>query len=219
MSLGGAIRSTALAEGPYVWVAPTTGGQAYKLNAATGATVCSASISDGVGQTDDASPVIATPPGGQTTVYFAENDNGTVDGPVTAINEADCSVDFQVSYVPKQFVDGVWDFLSYAVDATGEPLVLFGTADPDAEMFAIDAVTGAEVWSFHSYNPPPRTYDIASRPDHLASRRQRLRGRGGLCGEQVRDHVQRSTLRPARRSGTTPSIKELLGMQTSVLPP
>ena len=38
---------------------------------------------------------------------------------------------------------------------TGEGLVFFGTADPDAAVYAIDAVTGMEVWRFQTYNPAP----------------------------------------------------------------
>ena len=117
VNLGGSVRSTSLVSGPYLWTAPTTGGRAYKLNAATGATVCSAPIQNATGETVDASPVMATPPGGQPTVYFAENDTGDNNGPVTALNAANCAVDFQSAPEPKPGVGGVWDFLSYG----GEP--------------------------------------------------------------------------------------------------
>jgi len=32
-------------------------------------------------------------------------------------------------------------------DATGEPLVLYGTSNPDSEVYAVDAITGALVWA------------------------------------------------------------------------
>ena len=162
VNLGGSVRSTSLVSGPYLWTAPTTGGRAYKLNAATGATVCSAPIQNATGETVDASPVMATPPGGQPTVYFAENDTGDSNGPVTAINAANCSVDFQSVPEPKPGVGGVWDLLSYGVSQTGEGLVFFGTADPDAAVYAIDAVTGLEVWRFQTFNPAPFTFDVGA---------------------------------------------------------
>ncbi|MCI4328555.1 MAG: PQQ-binding-like beta-propeller repeat protein, partial [Thermoplasmata archaeon] len=42
------------------------------------------------------------------------------------------------------------------------PLVLFGTADPDAAVYAIDAATGVEVWRFQTYNPGPGAYDVGA---------------------------------------------------------
>ena len=162
MNLGSSIRSTSLVSGPYLWVAPTTGGRAFKLNAATGATLCSAPIQNAVGETVDASPVMATPPGGSPTVYFAENDTGSYNGPVTAVNAADCSVDFSSTPEPKPGAGGVWDYLSYAVSKTGEGLVFFGTADPDGATYAIDAITGKLVWRFQAYNPAPYTFDVGA---------------------------------------------------------
>ena len=56
---------------------------------------------------------------------------------------------------------GVWDPISYAVDATGQPLVLFGTADPDCGVYAVNALTGALVWRFQSL-PDNGNYDIGA---------------------------------------------------------
>ncbi len=67
---------------------------------------------------------------------------------MVAIDEATCHVDFTSSPIPSPGYSGVWDLISYAVDATGEPLVLFGTADDDSSLYAIDAVTGTLVWRF-----------------------------------------------------------------------
>ncbi len=161
-NLGGPVRSTSLVDGAYLWTAPTTGGRAYKLNAATGATVCSAPIQNATGETVDASPVMATPPGGQATVYFGENDTGNYNGPVTAINEANCSSDFSSTPEPKPGAGGVWDFLSYGVSKTGHGLVFFGTSDPDSAVYAIDAITGAFVWRFQTSNPSPYSFDVGA---------------------------------------------------------
>lgn len=161
VDLGSSIRSTALVEGSNVWIAPGDGGRAYKLNAATGATECSANI-ENTAETADASPVLATAPGGVPTVYFAENDTGNFNGPVTGIAESNCAVNFSVTPEPGPGVGGIWDFLSYGVDAAGTGLIFLGTADPDGATYAIDAKTGATVWRFQASNPPPAIYDVGA---------------------------------------------------------
>ncbi len=52
--------------------------------------------------------------------------------------------------------------MSYAIDATGQPLVLFGTADPDSSVYAINAITGQLVWRTATYNPPPGLFDVGA---------------------------------------------------------
>ena len=146
VDMGGYITSTPLADGNFLWVAPQASGRLYKLNAATGAVQCSASscLPDPL----YSSPTLATPPGGKPTVYMGEMDTRGAKGGVIAIDEATCHVDFTSTPVPGPDSSGAWDLISYAVDATGEPLVLFGTADPDNSLYAVDAVTGALVWRF-----------------------------------------------------------------------
>ncbi|WP_457832277.1 outer membrane protein assembly factor BamB family protein, partial [Staphylococcus aureus] len=46
--------------------------------------------------------------------------------------------------------------------AASEPLVLFGTADPDAAVYALDANTGVEVWRFQTFNPDEGPADIGA---------------------------------------------------------
>ena len=114
------------------------------------------------GESLSSSPTIATPPGGQPTIYIGAGDGGTGLGPITAINEADCSVDFRVaSEPPSGGGGGIWDFVSYGVSATGEGLVLYGTADPDSSVYANDAITGKLVWRYQVAQPPG-DYDIGS---------------------------------------------------------
>ncbi len=150
VSLGSAIRSTPTLDGNYIWVAATYAPRLFKLDASTGAVLCSSSIY----AVAEASPVVATPPGGIPTVYMGSNDQAQ-NGPVYAFNEADCSVEWQK--VPYPGGGGLWDMMSYAVDAptsahpSGEPLVLFGTADPDGSIYALDAVTGVKVWRYQTY--------------------------------------------------------------------
>ena len=79
-----------------------------------------------------------------------------------AFDEATCAIDFSVAPEPPGGTGGIWDPISYAVDATGEGLVLFGTADPDSKVYAIDATTGATVWTYAVANPPPGLYDVGA---------------------------------------------------------
>ena len=160
VNLGGSIVSSPLAEGDYLWVAMQHGGRIYKLDSADGSVACSASSP--IASSINSSPTLATPPGGKPTIYIGINDVGTINGPVVAIDEATCDRDFSSHPEPGAGTGGVWDFISYAVDATGEPLVLFGTADPDSAVYAIDAVTGKLVWRYAVYNPPPGTFDVGA---------------------------------------------------------
>jgi outer membrane protein assembly factor BamB len=157
---GSAINSAALVEGSSVWVAPSTAYRFYKLNAATGAVECSAPTPAGF--VVDASPQIATPPGGVPTVYLGVNDEGTFNGPMLAIAESNCAVLYSSTPEPEAGSGGSWDPVSYAVDANGEGLTLFGTADPDSAVYAIDAVTGKLVWRVATYNPPPGVFDVGA---------------------------------------------------------
>ena len=157
--LGTSATSSPLIEGGNVWIAPTGNGRAYKLDAATGAIECSANVSHTILST----PVIATPPGGSPTVYFASLGAGAIDGHVWAFSEADCSQDWSWDSFNTSGQDsGVWDELGYNVDAHGEGLVLFGSANPDSSVYALDAATGAQVWRFQSYQPAGEDWDVGA---------------------------------------------------------
>jgi len=96
----------------------------------------------------EASPIVVTPPGGKPTVYMGSNDTSQP-GPIYGIDEATCAVNWTFT----NFLGhaGIWDMMSYAVNANGVPLVLFGTADPDASIYAVNAVTGQLVWAFKTH--------------------------------------------------------------------
>jgi outer membrane protein assembly factor BamB len=155
--MGAPIRSTPLIDGAYVWLGVNAGTRLYKLDAATGATVCSAGVGNASGELIDSEPTLFTPPGGSPTVVIGVNSGPTKDGPVTAVNESNCTVDWSVAYLtaptPSGPNGGTWTPISYGVDASGEPLVFFGTSDPDAALYAVDALTGNLVWSYSTYNP------------------------------------------------------------------
>lgn len=157
--LGTSATSSPLVEGGNVWIAPTGNGRAYKLNAATGAIECSASVS----MTILSTPVIATPPGGVTTVYFASLGGGPTNGHVWAFSEADCSQEWSFNSFNTSGQDsGVWDPLSYGVDANGEGLLLFGSANPDSSVYALDANTGDQVWRYQTYQPTGEDWDVGA---------------------------------------------------------
>lgn len=142
VNLGSPIESSPLVEGGYVWVSRTYSPTLYKLDAATGAISCQVPLTS----LSEGSPTIGTPKGGSPTIYLGVLDLGTQSGPIYAIAEATCAIEFQSTNFNS--ITGSWDPLSYATDRNGRGLVLMGTSDPDDSVYAFDAVTGAKVWSF-----------------------------------------------------------------------
>ncbi len=131
-----------------LWVGTYVSGRLYKVDALTGVVLCQLSLGTG---TDLSSPTVATPPGGRAAVFLGVQDNGIESGPIMAINESTCKVEWSV--IPYAQESGSWNPTSFAVDATGEPLVLAGSANPDSTVYALDARTGATVWSNRNLHP------------------------------------------------------------------
>lgn len=154
--LGAPIRSTPAVSGGAVYVGTDTNAALFKLNASTGAIECSA-ISP---QPIEGSPTVLAATTGNATVFVGTLDSSTQTGPLLAMNAGNCTIDWTFSAFPR--LAGSWDAVASVRNATGVPLVLFGTADPDAAVYAIDAVTGAEVWRFQTYNPAPGAYDVGA---------------------------------------------------------
>ena len=143
VQLAGAVQASPLVSDGAVWVGTRTSPTIYKLDATTGAVDCSHPVSGGM---LFSSPVAATPPGGKASVYFADLNSGSASGKVLSISAATCAV--QWNFHSYHLASSSWDPLTYAVDATGEPLLLFGSSDPDQSAYAVDAVTGKQVWRF-----------------------------------------------------------------------
>lgn len=154
--LGSPIRTTPVVYNGSVYVGTFNSPRIYDVNATTGAVNCYAASPQPI----EGTPLVATPPGGVATVYIGTNDSKVASGPVMAINASTCAVEW--SFTAYLQTAGSWDPAAYAVSATGVPLVLFGTADPDATAYAINALTGALVWHFSVANPPPGAYDIGA---------------------------------------------------------
>jgi outer membrane protein assembly factor BamB len=146
-NLGSPIISTPIVDSPYVWVTRMYAPEVFKLNAVTGAIVCHSSPLQGF---DEATPTIATPPGGSQTVYVGI-DGISANGPIYAIKSSDCSTEWTFSKYNSNA--GTWDPYSYGVDAKGRGLMIFGTDNPDSSVYALNAATGALVWSFKGLNP------------------------------------------------------------------
>jgi outer membrane protein assembly factor BamB len=146
--LAGQVRGTPVVSDGAVYVATAPTGRIYKINADTGAVGCSLVTPTGI----DASAIVVIPPGGKPTYYVGELSGGSNNGPVIAMNTTDCHVEWSFAGYPvASGTNGEWAPLSYAVDANGEPLILFGTSDPDEAIYALDAVTGALVWRYSTY--------------------------------------------------------------------
>jgi outer membrane protein assembly factor BamB len=145
VQLAGAVQASPVVSDGAVWVGTRTSPTIYKLDATTGAVDCSQALSGGM---LFSSPVAATPPGGTASVYFADLSSGNAAGKVLSISAATCAT--QWNFHSYQVASSSWDPLTYAIDAAGEPLLLFGSADPDAAAYAVDAVTGKQVWRFQT---------------------------------------------------------------------
>jgi outer membrane protein assembly factor BamB len=154
--LGSPIRTTPVVSNGEVYVGTFNSPRIYNVNATTGAITCSVAAPEPI----EGTPTIDTPPTGVPTLYVGTNDSSAAPGPVLAINAATCALEW--SFTSYEQLSGSWDPVAYAVDALGTPLILFGTADPDATAYAVNALTGALVWHYSIYNPAPGAYDIGA---------------------------------------------------------
>ena len=158
---GSGITSSPLVDNGSVWMAPQNGNRAYKLNAATGAIQCTVATIGSVVST----PVGATPPGGVPTVYISATSTGDANGAVGAYNESNCAQEWAWSGFVTPGSNSNWSPLSYGVDAAGTGLLVFGSDNPDSEVYALDASTGTMVWHYATYCPPTEDWDVGAGPN------------------------------------------------------
>jgi outer membrane protein assembly factor BamB len=154
--LGSPIRSSPLVYDGAVYVGTFTNPTLFKLNATTGATEASV-ISP---RPFEATPTVATPPGGVPTIYIGTVDTGPGSGPFMAINAENLSIEWK--FTGYNHTAGSWNSASYAVSASGVPIVLFGTDNPDSSVYALNALTGKLIWRFQTYNPDEGDWDVAA---------------------------------------------------------
>lgn len=148
--LGSEIVSTPLIDGDYLWVSTRFMPALQKVDLSTGTVLCSAPLLS----IDEGSPTIGTPTGGKSSVYIGVDDLGSTSGPIYSVDEATCALNWKSTKFASP--TGSWDPLSFATDANGRSLVLFGTSDPDNSIYAFNALTGTRAWSF-KFPPQPGT--------------------------------------------------------------
>ena len=152
-AFGVPLHATPTVSGQHLWIGTGVSGRMIKVNADTGAIQCQVSLGTGV---DYGSPVIAKPPGGVRTMFIGVQDNGSVEGPMMAINDSTCKVEWRRD--PYRVFSGSWSPDAYAVNANGVPLVIFGSGDPDCAIYALNAKTGATVWRVPSLIGGPNDF-------------------------------------------------------------
>ncbi len=161
LGLGNAIRATpAVAPDGSVWVATSYGNTVFKLNGATGQTLCSQTLAGGP---IEASLNVATTPDGVVRVYEGTNDTVVVSGLEAGLLGSGCARSFTFNGFQTPVTSGTtgtWATTAYSVNASGTGgVILFGTADPDSTEYALDARTGALLWKWAA-NAPAGDYDI-----------------------------------------------------------
>lgn len=141
-NLGSAITSTPLFYNGSVYVIRSFSPALFRLNGATGNLQCR---SQSLQSINYSTPTIGTPPGQPTTIFVGEN-GISPDGPVYGLNAQTCAKEW--TFTNYNTEAGSWDPYSYIPDANGNPLVLFGSDNPDDSIYAVNPVTGTKVWSY-----------------------------------------------------------------------
>jgi outer membrane protein assembly factor BamB len=154
--VGAPIRTTPVVVNGTVWFGTFDSPRVYSLNASTGAIECSVAAPQPI----EGTPVAADPPGGVPTIYIGTNDDIQASGPMLAIAQSNCAIEW--TFEGFNMIAGSWSPAAYTLTASGVPLVIFGTADPDSTLYAVNAVTGVKVWEYTVANPPPGVYDIGA---------------------------------------------------------
>lgn len=155
--LGSPIRASLLVYNGSVYVGTFTNPEVVRINATTGIVQCSVVSTRPI----EGTPTLGTPSGGPPTLYIGSEDDVSADGAMMAINALNCSTEWSYNnFSTPRGTSGTWVPAAYVVSANGTPLVVFGTADPDSAVYALEARTGALVWKFRAANPSPGAYDI-----------------------------------------------------------
>jgi outer membrane protein assembly factor BamB len=154
--VGSPIRSSLLENDGALYVATFTTDTVFKFNDTTGGVDCSLINSNPF----EATPTFATPPGGVPTLFLGGLDTGPTSAAFFAMNASNCAVEWR--FTGYNQTAGSWSSASYAVTKSGVPLVLFGTDNPDSSVYALNALTGKEVWRFQCYNPGTADFDVAA---------------------------------------------------------
>jgi outer membrane protein assembly factor BamB len=154
--LGSPIRSSPLVYNGSVYVGTFENPTIFRLNATTGSTEASYVSPRPL----EATPVLATPPGGVPTLFIGTVDTGPGPGPFLALNALNLSLEWE--FTDYNQTAGSWDSASYIVNASGVPMVIFGTDNPDSSVYDLNASSGQLIWRFQTDNPDDGDWDVAS---------------------------------------------------------
>jgi outer membrane protein assembly factor BamB len=161
---GNILSSPAVANGVVYF--GTSGNASHRLialNATTGSQVCSFTTdfaAPGTSGRIDSSPVVADPgDGGGPVVYFGDSGpigTGPPDqGAFWAINASTCALKWEFGPAGTAGTfnanpTGEYSQPGFAHDKNGQALVVFGSADTDDSIYALNASTGVQVWRFQT---------------------------------------------------------------------
>jgi outer membrane protein assembly factor BamB len=141
----------------------STEGTVFAVNAATGALTCSLSV----GRMFQASPVVVAAPDGSGPVLYDGTDPSGTSGAEYAIwgagnSHGQCTQDWKFTgwLTPG---GGTWSSPAYGADANGTPVIVFGSADPDDTVYALNATTGKRLWCYRTSTAD--NFDVGAPPD------------------------------------------------------
>jgi eukaryotic-like serine/threonine-protein kinase len=141
----------------------STNGTIYALNAATGALDCSYATN----QFTEGSPLVTEDPDGSGPVIY----EGTAPTPGPGFEFAiygpgnthgSCTQDWAFDGWTI-FHTGTWSPPAYGTNANGIPVVVFGSDDPDNSVYAVNADTGAMLWTYQT-NDTTADDDVGASP-------------------------------------------------------
>jgi eukaryotic-like serine/threonine-protein kinase len=168
-----------------VYVASSSG-VVFALNASTGALLCDF----GTGQHIQASPVVVGAPDGSGPVLYVGTDPGKDQvGAEFAIYGAgnthgSCARDWKfTSWQASR--GGTWSPPAYGTDADGNPILVFGSRDPDDSVYALNATTGALDWRYQTSTQT--NFDVGAAPTISAPGNNG--SAGGVAYVSGKDHV------------------------------
>ena len=129
----------------------STAGTVYALNAKTGALRCSFAT----GQFTETSPVVAEDTDGSgPVIYFGTSPSLPDQGSEYAIygpgnTHGSCTQDWAF-HGWTIHPGGSWSPPAYGTNANGTPVVVFGSENTDNSVYALNANTGAKIWTYRT---------------------------------------------------------------------
>ena len=142
----------------------STAGTMYALNAKNGTLRCSFAI----GQFTETSPVVAEDSDGSgPVVYFGTSPSLPQQGSEYAIygpgnTHGSCTQDWAFHGWTIQ-PGGSWSPPAYGTNASGTPVVVFGSENTDNSVYALNASTGAKIWTYRT-SKTAKDNDVGASP-------------------------------------------------------